>query len=335
MKQSVKHILMISAGGVSVFLLLVMVNQLGQLYGTLQGIHPLLAGVVTLLAAVLMSGIFFLPVFGYISLKKPLTIPQEDDGEAWQRYLGLLKGRLEKNRCLREADFQWNREADDGEEVGRALQQLDARAEKEILEAASTVFLTTAISQNGVLDGVFVLTSLSRLVWRISHLYNQRPGLREIIWLYGNVAATVLMAREIEDLALLDEQLEPVISSLIGGTLGSLVPGTTAVVNLMVNSVIEGSVNAFLTLRVGVMARRYSQPLTRPDRRQVRRLAVLEACGLLGGVVRRNSVEVVRAFAAASKRATVDRTVDTIRDGAQKTGTLMKNLFRKPRDGAR
>jgi hypothetical protein len=36
-------------------------------------------------------------------------------------------------------------------------------------------WFTTAISQNGVLDGFFVLASLSRIVWRISHIYNQKP----------------------------------------------------------------------------------------------------------------------------------------------------------------
>jgi len=226
-------------------------------------------------------------------------------------------------------DFEFQEELLILEQVEKAHEQLDLETVKVIKEASSTVFLTTAISQNGVLDAFFVLSSLSRMVWKISHTYNQRPTFKEILYLYANVAATVLMAREIEDIALMDEQLQPVVNSLIGGTLGNLVPGVTAITNLIVNSVIQGSANAFLTLRVGIIAKKYSASLTKVDKRLIRRSATLEACTLLGVIVQQNSVSIVKAFASASKKATIDKTVDRIRDSANKTGTFVKDIFHK------
>ena len=214
-------------------------------------------------------------------------------------------------------------------QLDEALLVLDKESLKILNETSSQVFITTAISQNGVLDGFFVLTSLSRIVWRISHIYNQRPTVNEIVYLYSNVAVTVMMAREIEDLILIDEQLEPLIDSLIGESLSTLVPGATAVASIIMNSVIEGSINAFLTLRVGAMAKRYSSAVTKADRRIVKRYATLEACSLFRTIVQQNSVTVVKAFAMASKRATIDRTFGKIKAGANKTSAIVKTLFKK------
>ncbi len=329
MDKGLKRLLLWVGAGVLVLLLLAIVSQLARVHAALWGIHPLLARGVTGLLGVVSAGVLVVPVLGIIHLRKPLDVPDEKDVQAYEEFLRELYKRLSRNRHLQEQGFVFRQEEDLKEQIEAALELLNRRAEGIIHEAASTVFITTAVSQNGVLDGFFVLAGLSRLVWRISHLYDQKPRAADIVHLYANVAVTVLMAREIEDLALLDEQLEPVISSLMGGTLSTLVPGTTAVANLLINSVIEGSANAFLTLRVGAMARRYSAAVTKVDRRVLRRSATLEACSLLGRVVSQNASAIVRAFASASKKATVDWTVGTFRGGARRTRYIIKEIFQR------
>jgi hypothetical protein len=142
------------------------------------------------------------------------------------------------------------------------------------------------------------------MIWEVAHIYNQRPALREIVYLYGNVFGTVLMARSVEDLDLMDDQLEPVIASILGGSLGSLIPGTVHVTNILINSITEGSVNALLCLRVGAMAKRYSGSVVEVDRKLIRRSASIEAIGLLGGIIRDNTAVVVQSFGKAAKGAT-------------------------------
>jgi hypothetical protein len=329
MDKTLKRTLVWTGIGLLLLLILIVVNQISQIFLAANAVHPAFGKVVAVSLSLLFAAVFAIPAIGFLSLRKPLLMPDERDEYQYQQYLEQLKKRLVKNPYLKAMDFEFQEELLILEQVEKAHEQLDLETVKVIKEASSTVFLTTAISQNGVLDAFFVLSSLSRMVWKISHTYNQRPTFKEILYLYANVAATVLMAREIEDIALMDEQLQPVVNSLIGGTLGNLVPGVTAITNLIVNSVIQGSANAFLTLRVGIIAKKYSASLTKVDKRLIRRSATLEACTLLGVIVQQNSVSIVKAFASASKKATIDKTVDRIRDSANKTGTFVKDIFHK------
>lgn len=329
MEKTLKRTLLWFGAGLLLLLVVTVINQVYQISVTSSAIHPTFGRVVTIIVSLAFLVVFLVPIFGFVKLRKPLELPEETEGAAYEAYLSTLKTRMVKNKYLKEAGFVFDESKDLVSQLDEALLVLDKESLKILNETSSQVFITTAISQNGVLDGFFVLTSLSRIVWRISHIYNQRPTVNEIVYLYSNVAVTVMMAREIEDLILIDEQLEPLIDSLIGESLSTLVPGATAVASIIMNSVIEGSINAFLTLRVGAMAKRYSSAVTKADRRIVKRYATLEACSLFRTIVQQNSVTVVKAFAMASKRATIDRTFGKIKAGANKTSAIVKTLFKK------
>jgi len=329
MEQGIKKTMIWIVVGAVLLLLLIIINQLLQIGAAASAIHPTLGIIVTACLAMVFLVAFLVPVIGFLKLRKPLELPDENDMEARSLYLQTLKARMVKNEQIVKSGYVFDESQDLPRQIEGALQILHQETHKVMNEASTQVFITTAVSQNGVLDGLFVMVSLSKMIWRISHIYNQRPNLKEMVYLYVNVAATVLMAREIEDLALLDEQLEPIINSLIGGTLSTLVPGATAVANIIVNSVIEGSANAFLTLRVGAMARRYSAATIKLDKRIVKRSSTLEACGLFGSIVQQNSMAVVKAFAMASKRATLDKTAGKISEGASKTTRFIKDIFKK------
>ena len=147
-----------------------------------------------------------------------------------------------------------------------------------------TVFLTTAVSQSGRLDGLLVLAAQSRMVWRVAHLYYQRPSLREMLYLYANVAATSFVAGELDDLEL-HQMIQPVVAGTVGAV-GGAIPGFQVMTSIMVNSLLSGSANAFLTLRVGIIAKDYCGSLVAEPRTQVRRAATAEAARLLSGIVK-------------------------------------------------
>ncbi len=332
MDKSFKRLFSWVGLGLVLLIFLVIVNQIYQIFITTSAIHPDFGRAVTILITVAFLVLMGIPLLGFMKLRKPLVFPDEGDGKAIEIYLLKLKKRYEKNPHLAKLGFTFDETKEIQDQVEDAVGQLDRQAMTVMNESASQVFITTAISQNGTLDGLFVMLNLSRLVWKISHIYNQRPTVQEIFYLYTNVAITVLMAREVEDLVLLDEQLEPLIDSLIGGTLSRMVPGATQVSNLILSSVMEGSVNAFLTLRVAALTKRYSTAITKPDRRAVKKFATLEALTLFRTIVTQNTITIVKAFALASKHATVDRTIDKIKRGTVQTGTYVKDLFRKPED---
>ena len=137
------------------------------------------------------------------------------------------------------------------------------------------------------------------MVWRIAGVYSQRPALRDLVNLYANVAASAFVAGELDE-AEIGEQIEPILSSALGAVSLS-VPGVQAAASIVVNSILTGAANAFLTLRVGIIARRWCGSLVIADRRTLRRAATAEAAKLLGSIVKSGTARISRALWDASK----------------------------------
>ncbi len=289
---------------VLIFFVLFAVNQTAQIYQLTYNVNPYFGYFTLILLIILLSLVLIIPLVGLFSLRKKPEMPKSVLDPLYPEYLSKLKIRLSGNPHLKNKGFVFNEENETRLEVDRAISLLDIEAGRVVKNGANSVFLTTAISQNGALDSLFVFTSLGKMIWEVAHIYNQRPGFRDIVYLYGNVFGTVLMARSVEDLDLLDDQLEPVIASILGGSLGSLIPGTVYVTNLLINSITEGSVNALLCLRVGALAKKYSGSIVEVDKKVMRRTASIEAIGLLGGIIKDNTTLVVQAFGKAAKGAT-------------------------------
>ncbi len=293
----------------SIFLVsfaIIMINQASQLVQTATAVNPVL-GQVLLLFFILLFIFGILSVVGIIvSLDKPLIIPDVNDEEAYTIYIGKLRKRLVKNKYLKNNNFIWNPDLEEIAQVEEALELLNQESIKMIRKEASAVFITTAVSQNGSLDSIFVFVSATRLVWQIAMLYNQRPAISDLTKLYSNVFGTVLLSRQIDDLDLLSEQLEPVISSLFGGSVGSIVPGVSFAATFIVDSLMEGSINALLMLRVGLITQRYLGSITKVDNRTIGKSATIQACSLLGSLISDNSKKIVDAIYNSIKNATAD-----------------------------
>ncbi|MBW8382726.1 MAG: YcjF family protein [Youngiibacter sp.] len=280
------------------------VNQAASIYERASRIHPYFGyAVLTFIIAGFMA-IIFVPVAAFLGLKKRPEIPKSKESPEYPAYLEDLKQSLSSNRILKEKGFSFTEKEPLAAQIDMALTILGVEADKVVKSSASAVFVTTAISQNGSLDGVFVLASITRTVWDIAKIYRQRPGIRDLMYLYGNIGATVLAARGIEDLDLLDEQLEPILASVLGGGLGSLLPGAVHITNLIANSITEGSLNAMLSLRVGAMTKRYCASTVEVNRKVLRRSATLDAVSMLGGIIKENSAIIVSSFGKAAKSAT-------------------------------
>jgi len=289
--------------GLLVLLLIIAFNNVIQISTFMSGIHPLLGQITLVVLLLVLLSLLLLPLLSFLSFRKAPPIPEDENSPEFANYLQEVKRRLQKNRYLKEKDYQFSDESDLKDQILKAYEILGKQSRVLVKGKATGVFLSTAISQNGVLDSFFVLGTLTKMLWEVSKIYEERPSLARLVSLYGNVAATVLMARGIEDLDLLDEQVEPLIASILGGGMATLVPGAVMATNLVVNSITEGSVNALLTLRVGCIAQRYLTSVTIPERKALRRSATIEACGLLGEVMKDNTVLILKAFAKGARNA--------------------------------
>ena len=270
-----------------------LVNQTAQVVGLSDRVHPALGTAVLWALLLLYAVCALVPLVMVLRLPKPLRPPASETSPEFAAHLRALGLRLQGNPFVR------GRALSSREDIEAALSILDGRADEVIRGAGAQVFVTTAVSQNGSLDGLMVLLAQSRMLWQIAGVYYQRPSVRDLAILYGNVASTAFVATQLDDLDLA-EQVQPLLSGVLGSAVGAI-PGLHAASTLLVNSIMSGTANAFLTLRVGIIARRYCGALVLPERRVLRRSAVSQAAQMLGAIARDGARRVVGAFLAASK----------------------------------
>ncbi len=298
-------LLKIITGLISLMALIFVFNQFSLLYRNLYLIHPLLA-LLVLIACLLAYVVFILwMVKEIMALPKALILDPQASSEEREEFIQSSIKKLQHNPRLQQLDFSWQDLTLDNqiEKIDQANQVLKNAGMEDIKKQAQTVFLTTAISQNGTLDAFTVLYVLIQLVWRLIKTYDTRPSLKKIIHIYKNVFLTVLMTRSLEDLDLIEAQLEPLIASLFGSSLISMIPGSVSMTNLVVNSLFQGAINALLTLRVGIITIDHLSSLNALNPQQEKRSASLEASKLLGVIIKDGSLQIIQILGRSIKQA--------------------------------
>lgn len=294
MRRTLLRVALLLSAFLIVAFIVFLVNQTAQLVALADRAHPLAGDVVFWTLLALYGFCLLVPTFLILRLPPPLVPPLDETSADFERHIERLTKRLRRNPLLR------GRTITERAHVDAAIAVLDRRADELTRATGGQVFLTTAISQNGSLDGVIVLAAQSKLVYDIARVYNQRPTLRDLMYLYGNVASTAFVTGELEDIDL-SEQVQPILSSVAGSAAGAI-PGFQAASTLFVSSVMTGAANALLTMRVGIITKQYSRALAAPQRRLVRRTALVQATGMLGGVVMDGAKRVWDAIVRASGR---------------------------------
>lgn len=294
MKATVTRIAVLFSLFVLVAFLLFLANQTMQMVEfadrAREGAGPVV--LVVLLTIYALCGVT--PLLLLLRLPKPLTPPQSEDSPEFPRHLEAVMHRLQLNPLVRGAPLSSR------DDIEQALGILDERADEVVTKTASGVFVTTAVCQNGSLDVLMVLVAHIRMVWEIAHVYYQRPALKELLYLYSNVASTAFIVGQLDDVDL-SEQMDPIVDTALGSVV-TLVPGMGPATSLLINSIFSGSVNAFLTLRVGIIARQYCGCLVVPERRRVRRSATVAATRMLGPIAVNGAKMVAGALARSVGR---------------------------------
>lgn len=256
----------------------------GQLAAAADRIHagagqPLFWALLALTLALLLY-----PLWLLLRLPRALRPPQ--DAAGLPAYHAWLQAHLAAH------PLPAVQQAAQAHDLEAALAVLGAQADALVRQTAGAVFAGTALVQNGRLDGLIVLGSQLRLAWRVAALYRLRPTPRQLWFLYANVAAGLLASDSLEEIDYA-EIVGPVIGAAAPALAGA-VPGLQGVSALLVNSLANGAANAFLTLRVGQIAKAYCAPLQLPDARAVRQGATLAAAAMLGDIVAEQGRRVVR-----------------------------------------
>ena len=286
----------------TVCVLSLIVGGVTSLISLADRIHPV-AGSVVFWTIVLAAGFFaFYCVIAYARLPAALIPSAETSGPKHEAYLQALRARLAANPRTRDLPLVTLAE------IEAAVGQLSNEADKVVRRTASTVFLSTALMQNGRLDGLVVLFTQIQMVNRVARVYVQRPSPRELVRLYANVAGTALIAGGLESLDL-GEMIAPLATSVVPALKGGI-PGFSGISALLVRCISNGAANAFLTLRVGEVARRYCALTSRCSPDAIRKSATAAAVHHLGRIVRENGALVVRKIWEAARDSGVSKVED-------------------------
>ncbi len=300
---------------VTVCVLSLIVAGVTSLISLAERIHPL-AGSIVFWTLILAAGFFALYcVIAYAKLPPALIPPEEEFGPKHDAYLQALRIRLAGNPRTRGISLTT------GAEIENAIGVLSAEADSVVRRTASTVFLSTALMQNGRLDALILLFTQIQMVGRVARIYVQRPSPRELIRLYLNVAGTAFISSGLESLDL-GEMVAPLATSVVPALKGGI-PGLSGISALLVKCVSNGAANAFLTLRVGEVARRYCELTSRTSPELIRKSATAAAVQHLGRIVRENGALVVRKIWEATGRALIDSGVSKAEDIAAATRDLI------------
>jgi len=123
------------------------------------------------------------------------------------------------------------------------LRPLDQRAQSEIALAAKRVSMVTAISPRALLDMLFVVAQIIRLIRRVAEIYGGRPGLLGFFKLARSVAAHVAITG---GMAVGDSLLQQIVGHGLASKLSARLG--------------EGVLNGLLTARVGLSALAVCRP---------------------------------------------------------------------------
>jgi hypothetical protein len=281
-------------------------------------IHPVAGSVVFWIVVLVAAGAALYCVIAYARLPGALLPPEETSGPKHEAYLEALRARLATNPRTLGLSLKTE------EEIEKAIKLLSTEADSVVRKTASTVFLSTALMQNGRLDALILLFTQIQLVGRVARIYVQRPSPRELVRLYINVAGTAFIASGLESLDL-GEMVAPLATSVVPALKGGI-PGLSGISTLLVKCVSNGAANAFLTLRVGEVARRYCELTSRSSPELIRKSATAAAVQHLGRIVRENGALVVRKIWESTGRALIDSGVSKAEDIATATRGLFGRI---------
>jgi hypothetical protein len=267
-----------SATAFIVIAFLVVIGQGFLFYRMFDDVHPVLGYAYIVILALMLAVLVGRPIMGFLSMPvaaRPPSIvldPKAPDPKALTarlrydlKYLdmlarnplvqeergaideGILRGQALLNRARRATPEEALAvsvalEAFEREQIEVLLKPLDKQVEQLIHAEAVGVGVATALSMNGTVDAFIVLWRNANLVAKISRIYFGRPHLLGSLRILRDVAAIVVVARALEDVT-------DITGDVIGGLLGRMG-------GLVAGPIMDGGVNAMMTLKLGYLAKR-------------------------------------------------------------------------------
>lgn len=267
------------------FLVMIIISAVLDLGEKLRNIHPYVEYAFYGVSAILFIILFIRPLFMIIfapsfSLDE-LFSEEENAKKNYSMYKKVAKNLMEEDIISDEEKQKITDSLDDVLELKKTLSNVfDETIKKElnkmIISHAETVFLSTAISQNGKLDAIAVITINLKLIKNLVLKCGFRPSYYSLGKLSVNVLSTAIIAESLEDMNFSELFPSTGVNALAEIPLLKTITGSFA----------QGVGNALLSLRVGIIARNYLfMNIKGLKKNEIRKLAFGEAVILLPRVL--------------------------------------------------
>jgi len=284
MKNQIKKFLTLLSLVIILIFVIFVINQTATIVDLAENINSQFGKIVLYSLLVIYLIIVLVPLFILFRMPRKLIAPKIKNSPEYSKFEKKLAKRLSINKYVIDSGLNGDKLI-----IEDAINILDKKADDEIIQIAETVFVSTAISQSGRLDGIMVLLAQTRLVWRVAKIYNQRMLPVEIVRLYANVATTTFVVTAIEEEDIM-ERLGQIISGAIPSAIADFVPGLKSAADIISKSMLDGGANAYLTLRIGLICKSFLS-YSDLDKSVIRKSASVGALSLLSDIVKRKGKE--------------------------------------------
>lgn len=297
------------AFGVIILFLLILVSSIIDIGERLANIHDYVAYGFYAVAFLLTYLLVINPV--RIILVSPAFSIETvmDEKPSRRRYLTykrVSKNLLERNEISQTEKDKLIEAINDPEALQKVLNEIYNSTMKKkmnqvIMRHAKTVLISTAISQNGRLDLFTVVVVNIRMIKELVQMCGFRPSYKNLAKLTINVFTTALIAEGLENINLND-----ILPTSTANMLGEI-----PLIKPVMSSVAQGITNGLLTIRIGVVTRKYlfadSKELSR---KAIQKGAFMESLKIIPIVVKDSIIHFPQKFFDMFKRNKEDETVD-------------------------
>lgn len=284
-KDSTKIFWYLAAIGFIILFLLMLLSSILDVGDRLTNLSPYLAYVFYGLTVILIYILILRPVH-IIMFSPAFSVQTTLDNEVtsnknYRLYKRVVKRLLSEDYINDEEKQKLKDSINDKATLQLALNHTFNKAvkkeiNKRIKKNAKTVMISTAISQNGRLDFFTVVVVNLKMIKELVEMCGFRPSYKNLSKLTLNVFTTALIAEGLENMDIND-----VLPSSTMNTLGEI-----PLIKPVMSSVTQGISNALLTLRIGIVTRKYLfSDAGEITKEKIRRDALLEAAKMLPSVV--------------------------------------------------
>ncbi len=243
---------------ISLFMVYVIVKEFLSLYAYTRSIHPYAGYGVLILIAAFTAYFILLPVFQILLMPKSLA-----PAKSRRKVPGLIRrrmNRLSRNPSLGTIRTDLDSLPRDQEGYERAIGLLAPEAERIRKKYVTQLFYSSAISQNGFLDAILILSSSVNVVKELFLLYNGRVSNRDLL----TIARKIYTSMAIGGSEGVEYATEEIFSKLTSGGIKSI-----PFVSKILGSLADGFVNAALLNRVSIITENYCKVLYLPSEKEL------------------------------------------------------------------